>query len=107
MTAPGDLRHRLVLEAPVESDDTAGGVVRSYAAAATVWAQIEPLSPREAVAADAAGATLTHRITIRNGVAVTTRHRFTLGTRVFRIASVRDPDESGRFIEIRAEERAA
>src|SRR5262245_35044756 len=30
MTAPGDLNRRLVLEAPVESEDGAGGVTRLY-----------------------------------------------------------------------------
>ena len=35
MTEIGDLKHRLVLEAPVETDDAAGGVTRSYATAAT------------------------------------------------------------------------
>ena len=31
MTAIGELNRRLVLQAPVESDDGAGGVTRSYA----------------------------------------------------------------------------
>jgi SPP1 family predicted phage head-tail adaptor len=105
MTDPGRLRHRLTLEAPVESADDTGGVVRSYAAAATMWAAIEPLIPRETVDADGLAATLTHRITIRAGVTVTTRHRLVLGARVLRILTVRDPDESGRFLEIGAEER--
>lgn len=105
MNDPGKLRTRLVLEAPVETADDAGGVARAYAATANVWAAIEPLPAREAVDADGSGATLTHRITIRSGPTVTTRHRFTLGARTFRIATVRDPDESGRFTEIRAEER--
>jgi SPP1 family predicted phage head-tail adaptor len=107
MIDPGRLRHRLTLEAPVDTPDDAGGVVRSYATAATVWAAIAPLIPRAAVDADGLAATLTHRITIRAGVSVTTRHRFVLGTRVLRILTVRDPDESGRFLEIAAEERRA
>jgi head-tail adaptor len=37
---------------------------------------------------------------------VTTRHRFKLGGRIFRIVAVRDPDERGRFREISAEERS-
>lgn len=106
MSDPGLLRHRLVLEVPVETDDGAGGVARSYNAVATVWAALTPLSERESVSAEELGANLTHRITIRAGVSVTTRHRFTLGTRVFRIVTLRDPDESGRFVEILAEERA-
>lgn len=106
MSDPGRLRHRLVLEAPVEAADGAGGVVRSYESVATVWAAITPVALSEQVAAEALGARLTHRIVIRTGVAVTTRHRFTLGNRIFRIVGIRDPDEHGRFQEILAEERA-
>jgi SPP1 family predicted phage head-tail adaptor len=106
MSDPGKLRHRLVLEAPAEADDGAGGVVRTYDNIATVWAAIAPVSLSEQIAAEALGARLTHRIVIRTGFDVTTRHRFKLGNRVFRVAAVRDPDESGRFREIHAEERA-
>jgi len=105
MSAPGRLRHRLVLEAPVETDDGAGGVLRAYENLATVWAAIEPLGLAEQVAAEALGARLTHRIVVRVGFDLTLRHRFKLGERTFRIAAIRDPDESGRFREISAEER--
>jgi SPP1 family predicted phage head-tail adaptor len=107
MTAPGKLRHRLVLEAPVETDDGAGGVLRSYENLATVWAAIEPLGLAEQIAAESLGARRTHRIIIRTGFDLTLRHRFKLGARIFRIAAIRDPDESGRFREITAEERVA
>ena len=36
---------------------------------------------------------------------MTTRHRFRLGARIYRIVALRDQDGSGRFIEISAEER--
>jgi SPP1 family predicted phage head-tail adaptor len=106
MSDPGKLRHRLVLEAPAEADDGAGGVVRSYDVIATVWAAIVPVALAEQIAAEALGARLTHRIIIRTGLDVTTRHRFKFGNRVFRVVAVRDPDETGRFREISAEERA-
>ena len=62
---PGRLRHRLVLQEPVDTADDAGGVTRSYQTAATVWAAIAPLATHESVSAAEPGATLTHRITIR------------------------------------------
>ena len=43
---PGALNRRLVLEAPVESADGAGGVTRSYSAVATLWAAVEPVAAR-------------------------------------------------------------
>ena len=43
MTSPGDLNRRLVLEAPIETDDGEGGVTRGYATVTTLWAQAVPL----------------------------------------------------------------
>ena len=104
MIAPGELNRRLVLEAPAESQDGAGGVTRSYAPVATLWAKVEPVSARGAVVADAAGATITHRITIRRRSAITTRHRFVEDATVYRIVTLRD-DATRRFLVIGAEER--
>jgi len=104
MMAPGDLNRRLVLEAPVESADGAGGVARSYAPVMTLWGKVEPVSARGAVVADAPGATITHRITLRRRSAVTTRHRLTEGATVYRIVTLRD-DATRRFLVIGAEER--
>jgi SPP1 family predicted phage head-tail adaptor len=70
-----------------------------------LWAAVTPLSARGAVEAVALAATVTHRITLRARTDVTTRHRLRQGARVFRIVTLRDPDGSGRFIEIQAQER--
>jgi SPP1 family predicted phage head-tail adaptor len=105
VTDPGALNRRLVLEEPVETADGAGGVTRSYAEVATLWASVTPLAARAGVEADALAAAVTHRIVIRAGPDITTRQRLRLGARIFRIVAFRDPDERGRFLEISAEER--
>lgn len=105
MIDPGTLNRRLALEAPVEADDGAGGVTRSYATVATLWAAVEPIGARgDLVAADAAGATVTHRIFIRYSPDITIRHRFRDGACVYRIVTLRETVRR-RFIEIRVEQR--
>jgi SPP1 family predicted phage head-tail adaptor len=104
MSNPGLLRHRLVLEAPVESADGAGGVVRSYGTVATLWAEVTPLSAARAAEAERLGARITHRIGIRFAEGITTQHRFRDHERIFRIASLRDRDGRKRFLTIEAEE---
>jgi SPP1 family predicted phage head-tail adaptor len=101
---PGDLDRRLVLQAPAEADDGAGGVTRSYAAVATLWAQVTPASAHADVAADSLGALITHRIVIRAPREVTTLHRFADGARIYRVAALRESADR-RFLEIFAEER--
>lgn len=104
MTAAGDLNRRLVLQAPVETGDGAGGVVIAYQTVTTLWAQVTPKSGRGDVTAASLGALVTHTITIRAGQAVTTRSRFQDGARIYRVVAIRDSDDR-RFLVIDAEER--
>ena len=94
-------------EAPVESDDGQGGVTRSFAQLATVWAAVTPVATRatgDAVDAGAEGATARYRIVLRSNFALTLQHRLVDGARVYRIAGVRDLDDR-RFIAVDAELR--
>jgi SPP1 family predicted phage head-tail adaptor len=106
MIDPGALNQRLVLEVPVETPDGAGGVTRGYAAAATLWAAVTPLSAHEAVVAAAGGASVTHRILMRARGDVTVHCRLRKDTRIWRIVTVREDDASSRFLRIEAEERS-
>ena len=104
MTQAADLNRRLSLEAPVDSDDGAGGVSVTYQAVTTLWAQVTPVSARGAVDADRLAATVTHRIAIRARDDVTTRHRFQAGGAIYRIVALRESADR-RFVLIDAEQR--
>lgn len=104
MTAPGDLNRRLVLEAPAESDDGAGGVTRLYDVVTTLWAQVTPLAARSDVIADRLGASLHFRIVIRKRDDISTRHRLLDGAHIYGVTAVRTSADR-RFLEIDAEER--
>jgi SPP1 family predicted phage head-tail adaptor len=104
VTAIGELNRRLVLEAPVETDDGAGGVTRSYQAATTLWARVTPAAARAVVAADSLAALVTHRIVVRAPRTITGLHRFRDGARIFRVVAFRETADR-RFVEIEAEER--
>lgn len=107
MSDPGRLRERLVLEAPAESGDGVGGVTRTFADVATLWADVTPLSARDTVMADRALARVTHRIRIRWRSDVTTRHRLRIGARLFHIVALREAEAARRFLLIEAEELRA
>jgi SPP1 family predicted phage head-tail adaptor len=104
VTAPGDLNRRLVLQAPVETDDGEGGVTRTYQTVTTLWAQVVPLSARADLAADSRGAALRTTIVVRARDDVTTRHQLQDGGHVYRVIAVRESADR-RFLEIDAEER--
>jgi len=104
MTAPGDLNRRLLLEAPVETDDGTGGVTRLYDVVTTLWAQVLPLSATASVAADTTGGKVRYRIIVRVRADITTRHRLQDGTRIYSILAI-SPSADRRFLAIEAEER--
>ncbi len=105
MSDPGKLNRRLVLEAPVDADDGAGGVSRTYETVATLWASVIPISAQEEIEAVRLGARITHRIAVRFSSDITARHRFRDGSAVYRIVSLRDRDGQRRFLDISAEQR--
>jgi SPP1 family predicted phage head-tail adaptor len=100
----GELNRRLVLEAPAESDDDAGGVTRLYDVVTTLWAQVMPLAARGDVAAGSLGASARYRIVIRMRAGITTQHRFQDGTRTYRVIALHDSVDR-RFLEIDADVR--
>jgi head-tail adaptor len=104
MIDPGALKTRLTIEAPVETDDGQGGLVRGYATFAKAWAQVTQLSARHDIAADADGAAVRTRIVMRNRLVLTLQHRLADGPRVYCILAIRERDDR-RFIEIDAELR--
>ena len=104
MSEPARFNRRLSLEAPVETADGAGGVTRTYEQIALLWAEVTPLSASADITADARGTKVTHRIVIRAVRAVTNRHRFVEGTRIYRVIAARETDDR-RLIEITAEQQ--
>ena len=105
MSDPGLLNRRLVLEAPVETADGAGGVARSFNEIATLWVSVTPISAARQIEAERLGARVTHRLHLRFSNHITTRHRFRDDSRIYRIVSIRDRDGRKRFLEIEVEER--
>lgn len=66
MLSAGKLRHRVLIQRPVEvQDDQTGAVNLTWVDVAKVWAAIEPISVREFIAADVEDSKITTRITIR------------------------------------------
>jgi SPP1 family predicted phage head-tail adaptor len=100
-----DLRHRFTLEEPVESDDGAGGVIRTWAFLTKVWAAIEHVSGQPEKGEDRMLGSVTHKITIRAREGITRLQRFTWQGRVFHIRYFCDANEArGCFLAIYVEE---
>ena len=100
----GALRHRVTLEAPIDTPDGAGGFSRSFAPVANLWARIMPGGAREDFVEQRAEQSTNHVVTIRWRNDVTKDMRFLHRGRKLRIQSVFDPDERRRFLICQCEE---
>ncbi|MGX1787236.1 phage head closure protein [Bosea sp. NPDC055332] len=100
----GALRRRLLLEAPIETADGAGGQLRSFETIAAVWAQLEWLSGNERWRGERPEQAASHRITLRWRSGVDTGQRLRDGHQIFEIRAVGDPDGSRRRLVCLVEE---
>jgi SPP1 family predicted phage head-tail adaptor len=104
-TSIGQMRHRIVVEAPLRVPDGAGGVIETWTAVATLWARIADRTGSEAFAADGISGRLTHEITLRPHADLVPRHRIRLAARIFHILAVRTLGEALDRVTCLCEER--
>lgn len=95
---PGSFRHELVLEAVSTSPDGAGGYTESWTEVGAVFARIEPLAASSRYGADQTLETVTHRVTLRHRADLRSGMRLRRLERLFLVATVHDPDETGRYL---------
>ncbi len=101
---PGAFRTEFRLEQVTQTPDGFGGKTEVWNETAAVFGRFEPLSVTQMFRADQDIESATHRITIRMRTGVKSAMRFKLGPRQFRILTVNDPDETGRYLNCYCEE---
>ena len=94
----GALKQRIRVERPNTTTDRLGGPTRTWITVATVWADIQPLSGREAVIANKLSAEITHQITVRyqpvfDNPQQVSQLRVLYRSRIFNIHSALNDDE--------------
>ncbi len=93
----------ITLQSPAGTRDAVGERTTTWTNAATVWADVSPLSVRDLLAAGQTQSEVTHRIKIRHSAsiaAIDSSWRVLYGTRIFVISGVRNLAESSRVLEL-------
>jgi len=101
---PGRLSARLALEMSADLSDGQGGLLEDWTVVAELWGRIEALRSKAGEVAGAATAPVTHRVTIRYRDDIRHAMRFVYRDRTLLIRSLRDPDESRRYLVCDCEE---
>lgn len=94
----GNLNRRIKIQRPSTIKDSVGAPSRTWLDVATVWADIQPLSGREAVIASRISAQVTHQITVRyqslfDNPQQVVQMRVLYKARIFNIHSALNEDE--------------
>ena len=105
--AGGQLRSRVTLEAPDDTVDDSGALVRVWTPVADLWAKIAPQRGSEIFVAGEQETVLAHLVTIRWRPDAASPMRFLLGSRALYIRAAFDPDGRKKYLVCRCDEYAA
>lgn len=88
MIDAGKLRDRVTVQAATATTNTLGEAVLTWTDTATVWASVEGVSAREALAAGQQNVTVTHKVRMRYLFGLTQSMRFAWRGRTLEIVSL-------------------
>jgi SPP1 family predicted phage head-tail adaptor len=90
----GDLRHRVTVQRPVETQSDEGETIETWESLGTYWAAIKPLRGREFWQAQQAHNEVSHRVHMRaNTLEIKPNYRLVFRGRVFNVLYVMDVEE--------------
>lgn len=88
MIEPGKLRERVTVQIATGTTNALGETVLSWGNSTAVWASVEGVSAREALAAGQQDTTITHRVRLRHLAGLTQQMRFAWRSRTLNIISL-------------------
>jgi SPP1 family predicted phage head-tail adaptor len=88
MIDPGKLRERVTIQQATATRNSLGEAVLSWSDVSTVWASVEGVTAREALAAGQLDVTVTHRVRLRYVPTLTQQMRFVWRDRTLEIVSL-------------------
>jgi SPP1 family predicted phage head-tail adaptor len=103
----GDLNKIIMIQCPMKTPDGMGGWVTTFVAAATVFAQISPVTAREQVWGMQTVMTISHKITIRYRSVLKASWRIKYGNSFYNIVSIINVDMANDYLEIMCKEATA
>lgn len=88
MIEPGKLRERVTVQIASGTTNALGETVLTWANSTAVWASVEGVSAREALAAGQQDVTITHRVRLRHLPGLTQQMRLEWRSRTLNIVSL-------------------
>ena len=103
----GAMRHRVTVEAAVDTAADGGTAARTWAVLGAAWAEIAPERAGAAYRQGRNESQVSHRVRLRYRIDFKTADRILLGSRTFRVLGLTDVDEAHRVLEFTCREDIA
>lgn len=102
----GPMRHRVIIQKAMITQDAAGEEVFAWATHATVWARVMPLGGQERFVggADQQLATVTHRVEIRHRSDLNNEMRIKWGDVLLDIEGIEEPSGKNQYTRLKCVE---
>lgn len=100
MIRPGEMRERVTVQAPTRTTNSVGESTLSWSDVKTVWASVNGVTAKEALADGQQGVTLTHRLRFRYIAGLTQQHRFLWRNRILHIVSLLEYENRSEHVAI-------
>lgn len=99
-----ELKHRVIIQIPVEVKDSFGSVNIEWQEFCTVWAAIYPISGKEYFSSKEINSEITTKVKIRYQSGIKPSMRISYNERIFEILSVINPKEANRELQLMCKE---
>lgn len=100
MIEPGKLRERVTVQIASGTTNALGETVLAWTNSTAVWASVEGVSAREALAAGQQDVTITHKVRLRYLPGLTQQMRFAWRTRTLNIVSLLEYDNRAEHVAV-------
>lgn len=100
MIDAGKLRERVTVQVASGTTNTLGETVLAWSNSSAVWASVEGVSAREALAAGQQDVAITHKVRIRHLPGLTQQMRFAWRSRTLNIVSLLEYDNRSEHVAI-------
>lgn len=100
MLRSGSLNKRMIFETPTDTPTAGGDPGLTWSTFATRWVSLHPLAGDERTQAHQVVAQASHEVRMHYLAGLTTRMRGRIGSRIFNIGSVIDPEEQHRELRL-------
>lgn len=100
MIRPGELRERVTVQVPAQVNNALGEATFTWSDSTTVWASVNGVSSREALADGQQETRITHRVRMRYLSGLKHTHRFVWRSRVLQIVSLLEYDNRSEHVAV-------